>query len=464
MKTVKKKLLFLFITQTAVIMLTVLVLYNIAVSFYFDTTTRKELQSTFSTMNLLVEKKLTEAALSSSESADSALVSLSAALTASRLSGNTEFFILNEEYEALFPKDTSETLPGGELMHQLKDIDFDGHPGEIRKTEAGGIRYVAGMPFDEIKGMKLYIVFVADASERVGMILAINLMLVAVMLISLLFGLLLAGKAASGISSPIKKACEYAGEIGNGNFIPVPPDQSSLEISRLCEGMNEMSMRLKASDEAQKLFFQNASHELRTPLMAIQGYAEAIENRIGDDPKEAASIIKEESIKLTSLVGELLTLSRMDADPYGISLEKIDLDELLTEYVYRLEGLAMKEHKIITFDPGPGGTAVSADERLLLQAVGNTASNCLRYAQSEVVISLARQNCQAIITVRDDGPGFDETSLPRLFDRFYKGKSGNFGLGLAIAKKSMELLHGSITALSGESGAVFEIRLDCLHE
>ncbi len=464
MKTVRKKLLSLFIAQTAVIMLAVLVLYNIAVSIYFDSSTRKELQSTFSTMNLLVEKQLMEAALSNAESADSALVGLSAALTASRLSGNTEFFIFNEEYKALFPRDTADTLLSGALLAEIEAMDFDAHPGEIRRTQAGGGRYVAGMPFDEIKGMKLYIVFVADASESVRMILAINLMLAGVMLISLLFGLLLAGKAASDISRPIKKACDYAGEIGKGNFIPVPPDQSSLEISRLCEGMNEMSMRLKASDEAQKLFFQNASHELRTPLMTIQGYAEAIENEIGDDPKAAASIIKEESIKLTSLVGELLTLSRMDADPYDVSLEKIDLEELLAEYVFRLEGLAIKEHKKITFDPGHGGTTAVADERLLLQAVGNTASNCLRYAKTEVVISLARQDGQAVITVRDDGPGFDEASLPRLFDRFYKGKGGNFGLGLAIAKKSMELLHGGITAVPGESGAVFKIRLSCLPE
>jgi signal transduction histidine kinase len=193
--------------------------------------------------------------------------------------------------------------------------------------------------------------------------------------------------------------------------------------------------------------------------MSIQGYAEAIESGIAEDPKEAAAVIRKESIRLTALVGELLTLSRLDADGYEVRRGSVDLNEFLAENVYRLEGLAIREHKKLVLNQGPEGLFAAADEQLLSQAIANTVSNCLRYASAGVELSLARKDAQAVITVADDGPGFEEAALPRLFDRFYKGKGGNFGLGLAIAKKSMELMGGSITARNGERGATFELTL-----
>lgn len=461
MKTIRRKFLFLFAVETAAILLAVLVLFNIAVSFYFDRNARAELHHTFSAMNVLVERQLMELTLADGEDDGySAFWSLSAALTASRLSGDTEFFIFNEQFTPLFPRNTTDTLMCGALLEQLKSTDFTAHRGEILKKTAGGTFYVAGMPFDGIEGLRLYIVFVADTSDSGALLRAINLMLAAVMLLSLVFGLLYAKAAADSISSPIRKACSYAAEIGNGNFVDVPPDESTLEISRLCAGMQEMSRRLRDADQARKLFFQNASHELRTPLMSIQGYAEAIETGVADAPAEAAAVIRAESIRLNSLVGELLTLSKLESDEFDRKLETIELNELLNEYGYRLEGLALKEHKSVTVRSAAAFVRVSADERLLWQAVGNTASNCLRHARSWVLIELEEQDGQAVIRVSDDGPGFEEDALSHLFDRFYKGKGGSFGLGLAIAQKAMALLGGRIRAYNGDAGAVFDLRLD----
>ncbi len=290
------------------------------------------------------------------------------------------------------------------------------------------------------------------------MVLALNGMLAAVMLVALGIGFFFAGAAAKGISGPLQRVCATAEEIGKGNFIPVPEDRSLREIAVLCKSMDEMSARLRASDQAQRLFLQNASHELRTPLMSIQGYAEAIETGVGDDPKEAARIIKAESVRLNALVGELLTLSRME-NSFDYAPEKLDLDELLSEYAYRLEGLAIKEKKRFTYEPRFGNFAVFADERLLWQMIGNPASNCLRYARTEAGLTLLREENTAVIRIEDDGPGFSQADLPHVFDRFYKGKGGNFGLGLSIAKKAAELSGAEITAFNGPKGAVFEIRL-----
>ncbi len=94
------------------------------------------------------------------------------------------------------------------------------------------------------------------------------------------------------------------------------------------------------------------------------------------------------------------------------------------------------EHKIIS------------DVMLLGRAFSNVTSNCIRYAKEMVWISVEENGEQLKITIRDDGPGILEDDLPHLFDRFYKGKNGNHGLGLSIAKRSMEYMGGDIAAKS----------------
>ena len=117
----------------------------------------------------------------------------------------------------------------------------------------------------------------------------------------------------------------------------------------------------------------------------------------------------------------------------------------------KLEFLPGDEHKIIS------------DVMLLGRAFSNVTSNCIRYAKETVQISVEESGDQLKLTIRDDGPGIAENDLPHLFDRFYKGKNGNHGLGLSIAKRSMEYMGGDIAAESSPDGAVFTIILpqDC---
>ena len=117
----------------------------------------------------------------------------------------------------------------------------------------------------------------------------------------------------------------------------------------------------------------------------------------------------------------------------------------------KLEFLPGDEHKIIS------------DVMLLGRAFSNVTSNCIRYAKEMVWISVEENGEQLKITIRDDGPGILEDDLPHLFDRFYKGKNGNHGLGLSIAKRSMEYMGGDIAAKASPEGAIFTIILpqDC---
>lgn len=101
---------------------------------------------------------------------------------------------------------------------------------------------------------------------------------------------------------------------------------------------------------------------------------------------------------------------------------------------------------------------VMVDEDLLFKAVYNVLTNAVKYAKTTITVTLTSDQNQALILIEDDGDGIPEKDLPHVFKRFYKGKKGNFGLGLAIAKTSVEVMKGQIIA-SNRTGALFEIRL-----
>jgi len=103
---------------------------------------------------------------------------------------------------------------------------------------------------------------------------------------------------------------------------------------------------------------------------------------------------------------------------------------------------------------------IIADEEKLSRAISNIISNCIRYAKSSIEIKSAIISEKTVrVTISDDGPGFESDELPNIFDRFFKGRKGNFGLGLAISKNIIEKHKGKVTAENSETGAVFRIEL-----
>ena len=193
--------------------------------------------------------------------------------------------------------------------------------------------------------------------------------------------------------------------------------------------------------------------------MSIQGYAEGIENGIVPDVKHAAQIISSESKRLNSLVEELLILSRIENGTYSRELSIMNLTDVLKEYTQRLTGYAAKLGHQLTLELPNLQIAVIADDTLLFQSIMNIVSNCLRYANSTVEVALLIRGNHAVIRICDDGNGIPENDLPHIFERFYKGAGRNFGLGLAIAKSSIESIGGQIKAFNEDNGAVFELYL-----
>ena len=209
--------------------------------------------------------------------------------------------------------------------------------------------------------------------------------------------------------------------------------------------------------ERQQTFFQNASHELKTPLMAIQGYAEGIQAGVMD-AGGAAEVILAESDRMTELVEELLDISKIDMGRQQLALSEMDVRELLYDSIRAVEPAAAGGIAIVPDFPEEP-VMVSCDDTRLRRAVTNILYNGVRYARSELRLTCRADKRHVTIRIQDDGDGIAEEDIPHIFDRFYMGRSGKSGIGLALTKEIIHLHRGTIRAYNGETGAVFEISI-----
>jgi two-component system sensor histidine kinase CpxA len=225
-----------------------------------------------------------------------------------------------------------------------------------------------------------------------------------------------------------------------------------------------MADRIQTLLSAERRLLLDISHELRSPLARLGVAIELA--RSGEDRESMLDRIQKESERLNELVGELLQVTRVEGDPSMQKMETVRLDELLGDLVYDslLEAKA-KDCALLLKAPLP--VTLTGDEELLRRAVENVIRNAIRYAPpgTSVDIELKRSGNVAEICVRDYGPGVPEEALPRIFDPFYRVDSdrnrvsGGLGLGLAIARRSVELHKGKLMARNSHPGLLVTIEL-----
>ncbi len=220
-----------------------------------------------------------------------------------------------------------------------------------------------------------------------------------------------------------------------------------------------LGRKVEKEQEEKQHFFQNSSHELKTPLMAIQGYAEGISTGI-TDASTGADVILQESDKMSLLVEELLTISKLDAHAYQLNCNNCDIRELLYDCMLALEPIQKEKNIQITHLFPDTPVLLYGDEEKLTRVFKNVLLNGITHSKQTVVITCKQEGNNAIVQIKDDGPGLAPEDLPHIFDRFFTGKNGNTGIGLALAKEFVQLHKGKITAYN-DVGAVFEITLPC---
>jgi heavy metal sensor kinase len=270
--------------------------------------------------------------------------------------------------------------------------------------------------------------------------------------------------------APVAAMAEQAKKITSESLAErLPNPNPHDELGQLAAVFNQTLERLENSFAELKRFTADASHELRTPLTALRTVGE-VALRQGDNPlalRENIGSMLEEAQRLNDLIESLLTLARMESSKVSIKSEPVKLSEVVNEVRDHLNVLAAEKQQTIELS-GDDGLTVVADRLLLRQALMNIVHNAVRYAppQTRISIRIARHDGDAWIEVADQGPGVASEHHTKLFERFYrvdKSRSrdgGGHGLGLAIAKRSVERQHGRIEMESEPGkGSVFRIVL-----
>ena len=311
------------------------------------------------------------------------------------------------------------------------------------------------------KTKNVNLIVYSDLFKSKGFVNIVNDILLLILVIMAIISVIISNNVSKKISRPISLLSNYAKKIGERQYQTEFTDyDEDDEIGQLAETMQSMTEKLYNYDNTMKGFMQNASHELRTPLMSIQGYAEGIKYGVVDEQDKAVDIIIEESKRLSDLVEDLLYLSKIEAMQDKLNLEEINVEYMIKSSIERINGIAVKDKKAIKFSTKDNSTIIIGDEEKLTRAIINILGNCLRYCSENIEVILKNEGTKTIIIIEDDGPGFEEKDLDNIFERFFKGKGGNYGLGLAITKSIIEKHDGNITAEnSTKGGARFIITL-----
>ncbi len=382
--------------------------------------------------------------------------------------------VLNADY-ILLDKDKKEiSLPSGDFVKPSQDVTgtviteigklTDSTSEKTVNFTISGTHYIAIIkPVSGKNTFGLSWIVIYSSIQKVNELQwAINSILFAILIISAIVIALFSSAAARKISAPFSKLNQHIGAIAERNFgnkIQVPVDD---ELQEFVNNINTMSEKLEEYDKAQKTFLQNASHEFRTPLMSIQSYAEGIKYEVVES-NNAADIIIDETKRMTHLVEDLLYLSRLDAIEENYHFKELDYNNLLNMCIERMNGIALKNNIKIVSTGQSENIGIFGDEELLSHAITNILSNCIRYASTTIKIESSITDSKVLeIKISDDGSGFDENELPSIFERFYKGKKGNFGLGLAISRNAVEKHNGSISAENTVNGAMFTLQIPIL--
>ena len=259
------------------------------------------------------------------------------------------------------------------------------------------------------------------------------------------------------LTSPVRRLRSVVDCFGRGDFSARAPANRKDELGELARSFNQMAGRIQTLLSAERRLLLDISHELRSPLARLGVAVELA--RSGEDREHMLDRIQKEADRLNELVGELLQVTRVESDPSMQKTDSVHLDELLADLVYDslLEAKA-KDCSLLL--KAPASAIVIGDEELIRRALENVIRNGIRYAPrgTAVDIELTRFHDSAVVSVRDHGPGVPEDALSRIFDPFYRvdsdrnRSSGGLGLGLAIARRSVQLHKGKLSAQNAHPG------------
>jgi signal transduction histidine kinase len=246
-------------------------------------------------------------------------------------------------------------------------------------------------------------------------------------------------------------------------ILKVPADKNGARISTgdqdlasIEAALNSLLYRMQEARMQQVRFVDDASHELRTPIAVIQGYANMLDRWGKDDPavlEESIQAIKNESENMKELIDQLLFLARGDNGRQKLTMEKLDLSEVMSE-VWEESMMIDPDHKYLFEDSE--NCYITADRAMIKQSVRIFVQNAAKYSDkgNTIKLSVKKADDKVSYIVQDEGVGMAGEELSHIFERFYRSdkarnsSTGGSGLGLSIAKWIIDAHQGNVEVLS----------------
>ncbi|MDO4739735.1 MAG: HAMP domain-containing sensor histidine kinase [Eubacteriales bacterium] len=274
---------------------------------------------------------------------------------------------------------------------------------------------------------------------------------------------------ASSQTKPLRRINKTVSEFAKGRFESRIHMNGKGEIAELADTFDRMAEDLSRLEESRRSFVASVSHELRSPLTCIRGYIEGMLD--GAIPQEEQTkylgVVLSETDRLTSLVNDLLDLSRIESGNVPLELKPFDLNELMRLTLIKFETRIDKKDLNVEANLRDEPMYVLADSARIAQVLTNLIDNAIKFLPEGGLLSVSAYPTgeKCMVSVKDNGPGIPQEDLPFIFDRFYKADKAHTsgmgtGLGLSIVQKILEQHGQSIRCTSGLNGTEFLFTLD----
>ncbi len=299
----------------------------------------------------------------------------------------------------------------------------------------------------------------------------LKVQLTAISIVTVLAAVILAVLLARQISKPIVRMNATAAKLASGNYqVHFDGNGGCRELDELSDTLNYATGELSQVDRLRSELIANISHDLRTPLTMIAGYAEMMRDIPGENSAQNAEVILQETRRLTTLVNDVLDLSKYKAEAVSLQKAPFSISSCIRETIERFSSFMESSGYRILFEPQEELT-VFADAKTIQQVLYNLLSNSINYTGKDKTVRVRqlREDNFARIEVIDSGEGVPEDDLPHIFERYYRSSKTHkrptvgTGIGLAIVKSILDA-HGApcgvITSVGQGSVFWFKLPLD----
>ncbi len=347
---------------------------------------------------------------------------------------------------------------GGEYLHRMSLAAMFRGGQDGKPADAGeNVIYAKLIPSGE---SELLILLNTELVPLGSTVETLHAQLLIISLILFAAGVLLALLFSARLSKPIREMSEEAAKLALGNYSVNFDGGNCTETAMLSATLNRAAYELSKLDKMQKDLIANVSHDLRTPLTMIAGYTEAMRDLPGEATPENMQIVIDETNRLTSLVNDMLEVSRYQGGTQKLNPTRFNFTEVIRTTLGRYGRLREKDGYIIRFE-ADRDVFVEADEGRILQVVYNLINNAVNYTGEDKTVVIRQtvtgEGTSVLTEVIDTGIGISDEDLPLVWERYYKvndfHKRANMGTGLGLSiVKNILLLHGAEFGVQSKVG------------